>query len=260
MASHGTDQLIVQRLLACRSLRDSQKALITSGLIVMLQFAVFLLVGLLLWVYYGGVSVQELGLSRGDEIFPRFIIQGLPQGISGLIIAGIIAAAMSTLSSSLNSLASSSVLDLLARVVPRLQKDQPFALRVSRWATLFWGLVFIVFANLFTSQENPVVELGLAIASFTYGGLLGVFLLGLLSKKATQREALVAFFVALGVMVGVIFGIWHRPDGQWIWLFYPTDNTIQQLGLKSIAWPWYTVIGSSLAIGIGILLAHLRRK
>ncbi len=97
MASHGADQLMVQRLLACRSLRDSQKALVGSALLVMLQFALFLVVGLLLWSYYGGASYAELGVSRGDEVFPKFIVEGLPAGLSGLLLAGIIAAAMSTL-------------------------------------------------------------------------------------------------------------------------------------------------------------------
>ncbi|NNF57743.1 MAG: sodium:solute symporter, partial [Rhodothermaceae bacterium] len=100
MASHGADQLIVQRILACRSLRDGQRAMIGSGIGVIVQFALFLLVGLLLWAYYDGAALDALGLSRGDEIFPKYIVESMPTGLSGLLLAGIIAAAMSTLSSS----------------------------------------------------------------------------------------------------------------------------------------------------------------
>ena len=125
MASHGTDQLIVQRLLACRTTADGQKALVMSGFIVFFQFALFLVVGLLLWVYYNQASLVDLGLSRGDEVFPKFIIEGMPPGVSGLLLAGIIAAAMSTLSSSLNALASSSVMDLYSGYGPRLSPMMP---------------------------------------------------------------------------------------------------------------------------------------
>ncbi len=114
MASHGTDHLIVQRLLACRNLADSRKALVGSAFMIMIQFAVFLIVGALLWAFYDGAPVAGLGLSRGDEVLPKFIIEGLPAGLSGLVLAGILAAAMSTLSSSLNALASSTVMDLLS--------------------------------------------------------------------------------------------------------------------------------------------------
>ena len=260
MASHGTDQLIVQRLLACRNVRDSQKALITSGVVVMLQFLVFLIVGLLLWVFYQGASLAELGLTRADEIFPRFIIEGLPPGISGLVIAGIIAAAMSTLSSSLNALASSSVVDFLVPRSKRLREDAPYALRVSRLATLVWGLVFMLFANLFTNQENPVIELGLSIASFTYGGLLGVFLLGVLNTRVREGAALIAFVVALITMIWVIFGIWYGKDGNWYFVFYPSDETIQALELRAIAWPWYTIIGTLLTVSVGSLLTLVQRR
>ena len=236
MASHGTDQLIVQRLLACRSERDSQKALIGSAAVVFLQFALFLLVGLMLWSYYGGVSIADLGLSRGDEIFPKFIIEGLPPGLSGLLLAGIVAAAMSTLSSSLNSLASSSLFDLFERI---RGKPAPAdrALFVSRLFTVFWGLVFIFFATLFENRDNPVVELGLAIASFTYGGLLGVFLLGIFNKASNQTDATIAFVATVAVMAWVIFSVWLHPETGWLVSFMPDAETVAREGLQAIAWP-----------------------
>jgi solute:Na+ symporter, SSS family len=263
MASHGTDQLIVQRLLACRTLGDSRKALIGSGFMVMLQFALFLAVGLLLWAHYGGATVAELGLSRGDEVFPQFIIEGMPPGVSGLLLAGIIAAAMSTLSSSLNALASSTVFDLLG-YLRRLRNPNAAPLsdaaevKVSRTATLVWGVVFIIFANLFRDQQNPVVELGLAIASFTYGGLLGAFLLGMLNGRTRSWDVGIALVTSVGVMTLIIFGVWHG-DAGWHFIFRPGADVIAEHGLRSIAWPWYTAIGAAVTFGIGSLAA-LRHK
>jgi len=254
MASHGTDQLIVQRLLACRNTTDSQKAILGSAILVMIQFALFLGVGLLLWVHYGGASIEALGLQRGDEVFPKYIIEGLPAGLSGLILAGIVAAAMSSLSSSLNALASSSVNDLYERIVGR-SLDDDRGLLVSRLLTLFWGVVFIGFASLFQDSDNPVVELGLSIASFTYGGLLGTFLLGLWHDGTRQLDALIAFVVTIAVMVFVIFGVWHSPTEGWMFVLAPSDAYVADANLRGIGWPWYTAIGAALNLGVGSLLA-----
>ncbi len=259
MASHGTDQLIVQRLLTCRTPRESQKALVGSSLIVMLQFAIFLFVGLLLWAYYGGASPAELGLSRGDEIFPKFIISGLPPGISGLMLAGIIAAAMSTLSSSLNSLASSSMMDLYERLGGKVLSAKR-ALKISRILTFVWGVVFIFFAGLFQDQQNPVVELGLAIASFTYGGLLGSFLLGILNRRSRQQDAVIAFVLTLGFMIFFIFGVWYSPEAGWVIQFRPSETLQKTLDLRAVAWPWYTPIGTLFNLGVGSLLALRNRS
>lgn len=254
MASHGTDHLMVQRLLACRNARDSQKALVGSAFLVMVQFALFLGLGVLLWVHYGGVSVEALGLSRADEVFPHFIIEGLPPGISGLLLAGIVAAAMSTLSSSLNALASSSMSDLYERFSGRILEPKQ-ALRVSRVLTLFWGIVFIGFASLFQESDNPVVELGLSVASFTYGGLLGTFLLGLVNPRARQLDALIAFGVTITAMVLIIFGVWHSPTEGWLFVFHPSDATVAAKGLQPIGWPWYTAIGVGVNLAVGSVLA-----
>lgn len=255
MASHGTDQLIVQRLLTCKNLGDSRKALIGSGFMVMLQFALFLVVGLMLWSYYGGVSVEALGLTRGDEIFPKYIIEEMPPGLSGLLLAGIIAAAMSTLSSSLNALASSTMMDLYERFSSKTLEDAK-ALRLARFFTLFWGLVFIVFASMFTSSDNPVVELGLAIASFTYGGLLGVFLLGLLDRRTRQIDAIVAFLATIVLMFLIIQGVWYSPEVGWTFQLFPSAEMRADLGLRAIGWPWYTTIGASITLAIGTLLGR----
>src|SRR5207248_10888766 len=133
MASHGTDQLLVQRLLTCRDQRDSQKAIILSGFVVLFQFALFLLIGVMLFAYYRYFPL-ETALASNDEIFPFFIVHRLPHGISGLVIAAIFAAAMSNLSGSLNSLASTTVLDFYKPLAGEGKSDESL-LKLSRWLT-----------------------------------------------------------------------------------------------------------------------------
>ncbi len=233
MASHGTDYLIVQRLFTTKNLQESQRALVMSGVVILIQFALFLSVGLLLWVHYGGATPQALGLSRADEIYPKFLIEGLPAGVSGLLLVAIFAAAMSTVSSSLNSLSAASVMDLYKRFVPNTTPASEF--RMARITTLIWSGLFVVFANLFQDTKQPIVELGLAIASYTYGGLLGVFLLGLLNKRAKQTDAMISFFVAILSMAVIIAQF-------------------------KIAWPWHTVIGSGICLSLGSLLSFRHSK
>jgi len=171
MASHGTDQLIVQRLLTCRDLRASQKALMGSAVAVFAQFLVFLLVGMGLWVFYQGRSFE-----RSDEIFALFIVEQLPPGVTGLLIAGVFAAAMSSLSSSINSLASASAYDFWAPL-RGLEGDEARLLSAGRAFTLLWAALLIGGAVLFIplSRETTAVEVALGIASVVYGGLLGAF-------------------------------------------------------------------------------------
>jgi SSS family solute:Na+ symporter len=257
MASHGTDQLIVQRLLSCRSLVDARKALVGSAFFVMIQFAIFLAVGALLWVYFGGQDAAALGLSRTDEIFPMFIVRQLPSPLAGLVLAGILAAAMSTLSSSLNALASSSLNDLMGARLARM--DQAAGLRLSRLLTLAWALVFVFFATLFEDQQNPVVELGLSIASFTYGSLLGAFVLGIMVPRVRESDAMIGFLVAVAAMVAIIFGLWSTPDGAWLFHFRPTAVEIAERQLTALAWPWYTAVGASITVLVGSLMSIRHR-
>jgi solute:Na+ symporter, SSS family len=276
MASHGTDQLIVQRLLACRDLRSSQKALIGSGFVVIVQFTLFLILGLALFAYYKGAPM------RSDEVFPRFIVEGLPNGVSGIIIAGIFAAAMGNLSGSLNSLASSTMLDIYK---PKWGKKNSANkdLLISRSFVVMWGIIFIFSATMFTGTRNPVVELGLAIASFTYGGLLGTFFLGITNRKAKEDEGLVAMWSAIFFMIWIIG---QKGAGLWIpaalaltagaWLLYRLRSRTGQgfvviwsafmllliAGVASphIAWPWYVLIGCTVGYLIGTMLSWIRRS
>ena len=254
MASHGTDHLIVQRLLACRSLKDGQKALIGSGFLVLIQFVLFLLVGALLWVYYQGATITDLGLSRADEIYPKFIIETIPPGLSGFILAGILAAAMSTLSSSLNALASSTMGDLYDRMnqVISFNLDR---LKVARAFTLLWGGVFVLFASMFQSQQNPVVEIGLAIATFTYGGLLGIFLLGLTNRRINDVGAALSLIITILVMVLVIFGLRYIEGDGWVVIFGDSGTSEALNVARSVAWPLYTLLGAGIALLLGRLFS-----
>ena len=169
-ASHGTDQLIVQRLLATRSLRDAQFAVVGSGVVIILQFLLFLLVGSAIWS--AGLAPEGM---PADEIFSRFILNQLPAGLSGLMVAGILAAAMSTISSSINALASSMTHDLYANWTG--EKDPVRLYRIGRIFSAVWGLALIgaafFFERLGHMGDTPVVVLALSIASITYGALLG---------------------------------------------------------------------------------------
>lgn len=231
MASHGTDQLIVQRVLVTKSLRAGQKALIGSGVLIIIQFALFLVVGLLLFDHYHGASLAELGIDRSDKLFPKFIIEGLPPGLSGFIIAGLLAAALSTLAGSMSSMASSTVLDLYKPMVRRALEGAR-ELKVSRLATAAVAALLVGAAVFFMETDQTVVELALSIASFTYGGLLGTFLLGLLVKTARQEDALAGFVAGILVMITVI-------------------------ALKLVAWTWFTIIGVAATLLIGSLLTRL---
>jgi SSS family solute:Na+ symporter len=220
-ASHGTDQLIVQRLLAARNQKQSVAALLASGVGILFQFALFLIVGVMLYAHYLVPSKQ---FGSPDRIYPTFIVTKMPHGISGLLIAAILAAAMSNLSAALNSLSSSTIMDFYVRLRP--QTDEPRRLRISRMATVFWAGILFVLALLCLNRIPRVVEVGLQIASIAYGALLGVFLLGVLTGKATER----------GAMIGMLLGF---ASEVYLWQF------------TRVPWTWYVAIGTTVTFGIG---------
>ncbi|HLT23626.1 MAG TPA: sodium:solute symporter [Ignavibacteria bacterium] len=204
MASHGTDQIIVQRLLVCKDKTASQKALIGSGILVLFQFALFLIIGVMLFAFFKGVDYTTLMvdghlLTKPDEIFAKFIIENLPVGLAGLVIAGLLAASMSTLSSTFNSLASTTILDLFKFKEKGITQEKE--LRYSRLATLFWAFIVIGTAMLFLDETNPAVAYALSIQSVIYGGLLGVFLLGMAWKNASLTDAVVSYSIAILVLI-----------------------------------------------------------
>ncbi|MGH3621746.1 MAG: sodium:solute symporter [Sciscionella sp.] len=243
MASHGADQLIVQRLLSCRSVQDGRKALIGSGVVVTIQFALFLLIGLLLWSFNQRKTLGELGLKTGDDVFTSFIRDHLPIGVAGLMIAAILASTMGALASALNALSNSTTVDLYQRFSKRKLSDSA-QLRQGRVWTLIWAVVFAVFASLFTSRDNPVIEQGLAITGYTYGALLGAFLLGLVVKKARQLDAVVAFVVTVVVMAVVILNVGFDVGGK-----KPAP----------LAFPWFTLLGVIITLVVGGLMSLRHR-
>ncbi|MFD1149891.1 sodium:solute symporter [Saccharothrix hoggarensis] len=257
MASHGADQLIVQRLMATKDVRAAQKALIASGVVVFLQFALFLFIGVMLWAFYKAAHpVKDLKLNNNDELFANFIVNDMPSGLSGFVIAGILAAA---LSSSLGALASSTVTDVVQRVVKRPMTEAEVFKQGRIW-TVVWAGLLIVCAGMFatlTRRGNPIVEQGLSIAGFTYGALLGAFLLGLLFRKARQSDAIVAFAVTVVVMAFVILGVkFVGPDAQ-LEINFSAAAPAQKV--FALAYPWYTVLGVIVTLVVGGLMS-LRHK
>jgi Na+/proline symporter len=225
MASHGTDQTMVQRLLAARHERDSKKALLASGVIVFVQFALFLVLGVMLFVFAQHAVLPVVG-GDTDRIFPEFIVRDMPVGLAGIVLASIFAVAMSNASGSLNSLASSSIIDLGAS---RQGEAPAHQLRRSRRTTLVWGAVLGLLGLV---SWGHVLEAGLTIASITYGGLLGVFLLGTWNRRANQTGALTGLFVGIAVMVSVRF---YTP----------------------LAFTWYVLVGTIVTFAVGSLASFL---
>jgi Na+/proline symporter len=209
MASHGTDQTIVQRLLAARNENDSRKALLASGGIVLVQFSLFLLVGVLLYVFSQHTPLLEPG-ERTDRILPLFLVREMPFGLAGLMLASIIAVAMSNASGSLNSLAASSILDFSA--LAGHQQDPKKFLALSRRMTLVWGLVLMAFGFV---HWGPLVETGLTLASFPLGSLLGLFLLGTLDRRANSSGALAGMICGLAANIAA----WEFTTVAYTWYF-----------------------------------------
>jgi len=228
-ASHGTDQLIVQRLLAARGQKQSVTALLSSGVAILFQFALFLTVGIMLWAYY---RVPSSVFGKPDRIYPTFIVTRMPHGISGLLIAAILAAAMSNLSAALNSLSSSAIMDFYARFRPAA--DEKTKMRLSRVATFVWATVLFALALVALHKVGRVVEVGLQIASVAYGALLGVFLLGVLTRRANQVGAMVGMACGFGVEL-------------YLWL-----------GTR-VPWTWWVVIGTSVTFGVGYFASLISR-
>jgi SSS family transporter len=245
-ASHGTDQLIVQRLLAARNLRQSKAALLSSGAAIFFQFGLFLLLGVMLFAYY---MLPSGHFGKADRIYPTFIVTHMPHGVSGLLIAAILAAAMSNLSAALNSLSSSTVMDLylrwqlmrtkdfnrrdrgeIAEDAEQGQAEEHRRMKLSRFATVMWAIVLFALAILCLHRVSRVVEVGLQIASVTYGALLGVFLLGVLTRRANQLGA------ATGMLCGFVIEVY-------LWQF--TD----------VPWTWWVMIGTTVTFAVGFLFS-----
>ena len=243
MASHGTDQLMVQRMLAARSLRESRLALLSSGVVIFVQFTLFLLIGAGLYVFYGQ---HPATFASGDRIFPTFIVHEMPIGVAGLLVAAILAAAMSNLSAALNSLSSTTVVDFYMHLRPKA--DDRERNLISKSSTVLWAIVLFAIAvySVKAGGKGHVVEIGLSIASVAYGCLLGVFLLGTLTKFATEIGT------AIGMVVGFALNLW-------LWQgTFPAH--IGPITVPHIAYTWYVLIGAFVTFAIGSLASLIFRK
>jgi SSS family transporter len=225
MASHGTDQTIVQRLLAARNQRDAGRALVTSGVIVIVQFTVFLLIGVLLFVFAQHTPLLAPG-ERVDRILPLYLVREMPVGLAGLLLASIIAVAMSNASGSLNSLAASSILDF-SRLRGRATDTKSFV-KISRTMTLAWGLVLMGFGLV---KWGPLLEAGLTVVALPLASLLGLFLLGTIDRRANATGALVGMFCGLAVILYVF-------------------------KFTTVAFSWYVMIGSIVTFVVGATVSR----
>src|SRR6202166_3961506 len=226
MASHGTDQTIVQRLLAARNEKDSRRALLTSGVIVLIQFSIFLLIGVLLYVFAQHSPLLAAG-ERPDRILPLFLVREMPTGLAGLLLASIVAVAMSNASGSPNSPPPSSVLDFSK--LRGHSTDPAKFLRLSRRMTLFWGAVLMFFGFV---KWGPLLQTGLTVASLPFGSLLGLFLLGTLDRKATAAGALIGMFPGLAAILCVF-------------------------RFTSVAFTWYVLIGACVTFAVGWFVSRI---
>ena len=227
-ASHGTEQLMVQRLLSAKSQGDARRALFSSWFVIFFQFTLFLFIGVLLYVLY-----QDAGLSAPsvpERTYPEFVWRHLPLGLAGLVIAAILAAAMSNLSAALNALASTTVMDFLRPA--QSTRAEAYYLKVARWATVLWGLILFV-VGLAARHWGRILEAGLSIASVLYGALLGVFLLGVLTKRTGEWSAIIG--MAAGFLTNLL------------------------LLRSQVAYTWYVLVGSAATFAVGYLSSLILR-
>ena len=225
LATHGTDQFLVQRLLAARSAREASTGLVLSGFIVFAQFALFLVIGVMLYTYYQSTPLPR-PLGRPDEILPLFVVTALPEGVSGFIIAAIVAAALSP---SINSMAATTVNDFYVKYY-RPDADEPTLMRVSRQATIFWGIAQIGVALGAQYVTRSVLDSGLAVLSLAAGPVLGAFLVGVLSRRVGPTSMLAGMLTGIAALA-------------WVW------------GAGATAFTWYALIGASVTSGVALLLS-----
>ncbi|HEY3861383.1 MAG TPA: hypothetical protein VGO59_05790 [Verrucomicrobiae bacterium] len=239
MSSHGAEQLIVQRVLACKNVRDGRRALILSAVVILPLFLIFLLVGAMLWVYYQkfplAIPVPEIrpgsGIKANDFIFPIFILTAVPHVLKGLLIVAILAAAMSSVSSALTSLASVSTMDFARKMLP--DKPDEFFLRLSKISTVLWGAALILVASA-SRQRQLVVETAFSLRGLTSGALLGGLILAITWKRGRPGPVVLGMFCSLAVMAWIT-----RPGAKF-----------------AIYFPWYTMIGCLITL----LVAWMARK
>jgi SSS family transporter len=227
LATHGTDQFLVQRLLSARSLKGAASGLILSGVLVFVQFVLFLVIGAMLYTFYQHTPLPR-PLNRTDEVLPLFVVTSLPQGVSGFIVAAIVAAALSP---SINSLAATTVNDFYLKYV-RPDADEKTLMRVARTATIGWGVAQIVVALAAQWVTRSVLDSGLSVLSLAAGPVLGAFLTGVLTTRVRSGAMLAGMAAGAAVLA-------------WVWI---TD---------AYAFTWYALTGAAVTGGVALLLSVL---
>ena len=231
-ATHGADQMMVQRYLTARSERAAGRALIASGFVILAQFALFLAIGVGLWVLYQDKPPTR-PLTRPDEFFPYFIVTYMPVGLRGLVVAAVFSVTMSTVSGALSASASSTINDLYRPLFPSTGERRLLA--ISKGMTAFWCVVQMGVALAAEALSESVVNNALSIASFVTGLLLGLFLLGLWTKDVGQRSAFLGLVVGTAAVTAVKF-------------------------LTSVAYPWYALVGAGTVVAVGWLAERVMRS
>jgi Na+/proline symporter len=231
LSTHGTDQFLVQRLLSARSAREAAGGLVLSGFLVLAQFVLFLVIGVMLFTYYQHVPMQR-ALTRSDELLPGFIVTSLSHGAAGFIVAAIVAAALSP---SINSMAATSVNDFYAKYV-KPDADERTLMRVARLWTVNWGIVQIGVAIGAQRMQRTVLDAGLAVLSWASGPVLGAFLLGALAPTITEAQAFTGMIAGLVAMT-MVWG-WSLP----------------------IAFTWYVFIGAATTVSVALIVRLLQQR
>jgi solute:Na+ symporter, SSS family len=241
MSSHGAEQLIVQRVLACKSVADGRKALVLSAVLIFPLFLIFLLVGAMLWVFYQAhpllipLPESRPGIKANDFIFPIFMMTEVPHVLRGFLIVAILAAAMSSVSSALTSLASVSTMDFVRHLLP--QRKEPFFLRFSKVSTVVWAAVLILVAYL-SRRVEFVLNAAFSLRGLTSGALVGGLMLAIFWRRGREAPVVIGMLVSLGVMTAIQV----LPKMRWTGgLWMKTVGT-------EVFWPWYTLIGAVVTL------------
>lgn len=244
ISTHGVDQLVVQRILACRDVREGRKSLLLSAAIILPLLGMFLLVGIFLWVYFQqnppAMEVPEArpGVDKNDYVFPIFILTETPVAVRGLMIVAIISAAMSSVSSALSALASVSTMDFASRLFSgKWNEDR--RLRFSRQATFFWAIILIGVAWL-SQHTVSILNLAFSLNGLTNGAMLGGVLLALRRPAGGAGPVIAAMLTSLACLLLIHFGA-------------RTDFWQAHVGW-SVAWPWYTLIGLAITLAVDRLV------
>ncbi len=275
LSSHGAEQLIVQRVLTCKSIADGRKALVLSAAVIFPLFTIFLFVGAMLWVFYQSHPFQiplpepkpGSGIKANDFVFPIFMITEVPHVLKGFLIVAILSAAMSSVSSALTSLASVSTMDFVKHALPR--RDENFFLRFSKYSTVVWAGLLILVAYL-SREVQFVLNAAFSLRGLTSGALVGGLGLAIFWRQGRARPIIIGMLTALVCMTAIqLLPVLPVSEAFWMAKLWPSAATVAMWWVFSVAkdfwmrtvgteifWPWYTLIGACITL----LTAWLARR